>query len=38
MNTKLLQKTEELTLYTIEQQKLIEKQGHEIEELKKLIK
>jgi len=29
---------EELMLYTIEQQKLIEKQGHEIEELKNLIK
>ncbi len=38
MNAKLLQKIEELTLYTIEQQKLIEKQGHEIEELKNLIK
>ena len=45
MNAKLLQKIEELTLYTIEQQKIIEKQQddyielkNEIEELKKLIK
>ena len=45
MNAKLLQKIEELTLHTIEQQKIIEKQQddyielkNEIEELKKLIK
>ncbi len=34
----LLQKIEELTLHAIKQQKIIEKQGEEIEELKKIIK
>lgn len=37
MNAKLLQKIEELMLNTIQQQKLIEKQSNEIEELKKLV-
>jgi hypothetical protein len=36
MNSKLLQKIEELTLYTIEQEKKIEKQSKEIIELKSL--
>lgn len=35
---KLLQKIEELTLYTIEQNKQLKKQAEEIEELKKLVK
>ncbi len=35
MTSKLLQKIEELTLYTIEQQKLIEKLQKDLEELKK---
>ena len=35
MNSKLLQKIEELTLYTIEQQKEIDIQNNEIEKLKK---
>ncbi len=38
MNIKLLQKIEELTLYTIEQQKLIEKQAEAIQEIKNQIK
>jgi len=38
MQNLLLQKIEELTLYAIEQQKIIEKQGAEIEELKKKVK
>lgn len=38
MNTLLLKKVEELTLYTIEQQKLLEKQQKQIDELKSLIK
>ena len=38
MNSKLLQKVEELTLYIIQQQKDIEKQQKEIEELKTEIK
>lgn len=38
MNAKLLQKIEELTLYTIEQEKKIVKQSKEIEELKFLSK
>ena len=45
MNAKLLQKIEELTLYTIEQQKIMEEQSRdysnlkkEIEEIKKLLK
>jgi len=37
MNTKLLQKIEELTLYSIEQNKKIEVQAKEIESLKDLI-
>ncbi len=36
MNAKLLQKIEELTLYMIEQQKIIEKQNERIEKLEKL--
>ena len=35
MDSKLLQKIEELTLYTIDQQKEINSQKKEIEELKK---
>ena len=35
MDSKLLQKIEELTLYTIDQEKRIEKQTSEIKELKK---
>ncbi|MFY7672004.1 hypothetical protein ACOSP6_13035 [Tenacibaculum sp. MEBiC06402] len=38
MNKKLLEKVEELTLYTIQQEKELEKQGKEIEELKALVK
>ncbi len=38
MNIKLLQKIEELTLYTIEQQKLIEKQSEALENQFKMIK
>lgn len=38
MNIKLLQKIEELTLYTIEQQKLMEEQSKAIKELQELIK
>ncbi|TCP23594.1 hypothetical protein EV195_10863 [Tenacibaculum skagerrakense] len=38
MNKKLLEKVEELTLYTIQQEKAIEKQGKEIDELKALVK
>lgn len=34
MNSKLLQKIEELTLYTIEQEKQLDKQGEEIAQLK----
>ncbi|MDO5971451.1 fibronectin type III domain-containing protein [Flavivirga aquimarina] len=37
MDSKLLQKIEELTLYTIQQQKEIQKQEKEIEELKLLV-
>ena len=38
MNAKLLQKIEELTLYTIEQQKLIEKLSKTLEEQSEIIK
>ena len=38
MNKKLLEKVEELTLYTIQQEKELEKQGKEIEELKALVR
>lgn len=38
MNAKLVEKIEELTLYSIEQNKQLKKQGEEIQELKKLIK
>ena len=38
MNKKLLEKVEELTLYTIQQEKELDKQGKEIEELKALVK
>ncbi len=38
MDAKLLQKIEELTLYTIQQDKELKKQSKEIEELKKLVK
>jgi hypothetical protein len=38
MQTMLLQKVEELTLYILEQRNLIEKQQKEIDELKKIIK
>ena len=38
MDSKLLQKIEELTLYTIDQQKEINSQKKEIEELKVLVK
>ncbi|CAM1358436.1 hypothetical protein [Tenacibaculum xiamenense] len=38
MDAKLLQKIEELTLYTIQQDKELRKQSEEIEELKKLVK
>ncbi len=38
MDAKLLQKIEELTLYTIQQDKKLEKQNKEIEELKALVK
>ncbi|MBQ4804527.1 hypothetical protein J8L88_16825 [Aquimarina sp. MMG015] len=38
MNSKLLQKIEELTLYTIEQEKQLDKQSEEIAELKILVK
>lgn len=38
INTKLLEKVEELTLYTIQQEKKLEKQHNEIEELKSLVK
>ncbi len=38
MNAKLMEKIEELTLYSIEQNKQLKKQGEEIQELKKLIK
>jgi hypothetical protein len=37
MNALLLQKIEELTLYTIEQQKLIEKQSEKIRHLEKIV-
>jgi len=37
MNTKLLEKTEELTLYIIEQNKKIEQQQKQIDELRILI-
>ncbi|PXX95171.1 hypothetical protein DF185_22595 [Marinifilum breve] len=37
MNKLLLQKIEELTLYTIEQQKILKQQGNKIEELEKRI-
>ena len=37
MDSKLLQKIEELTLYTIEQEKQLHKQSKEIEELKTLV-
>lgn len=37
MNRLLLEKVEELTLYTIEQQKQLNKQTREIEELKTLV-
>jgi hypothetical protein len=37
-NAKLLEKIEELTLYTIEQNKVNEKQSKEIEELKAMVK
>jgi len=37
MNTKLLEKTEELTLYIIEQNKKIEQQQKQIEELQRII-
>ncbi len=38
MDAKLLQKIEELTLYTIQQEKKLEKQNKDIEELKTLVK
>ncbi len=38
MNTKLLEKVEELTLYTIQQEKKLEKQNNDIKELKALVK
>ena len=38
MNAKLLQKIEELTLHLIEQNKVLEKQSGEIEELKAQVK
>jgi hypothetical protein len=38
MNALLLKKVEELTLYSIDQEKRLERQGEEIKELKKLIK
>ncbi|CAM1344755.1 exported hypothetical protein [Tenacibaculum amylolyticum] len=38
MNKKLLEKVEELTLYTIQQQKQLENQNKEIEKLKSLVK
>ncbi len=38
MNKKLLEKVEELTLYTIQQEKKLEKQEKDIEELKALVK
>lgn len=38
MDSKLLQKIEELTLYTIQQEKKIDKQADEIAELKSLVK
>ncbi|WP_340063106.1 hypothetical protein [Ascidiimonas aurantiaca] len=38
MDMDLLKKTEELTLYTIQQQKEIDQQAHEIKELKTLVK
>ncbi|PWB18646.1 cell wall anchor protein, partial [Flavobacterium sp. HTF] len=37
MNSKLLQKIEELTLYSIDQNKKIEEQAKEIEALKSLV-
>ncbi len=37
MDSKLLQKIEELTLYTIQQEKQMQKQSEEIEELKRLV-
>jgi len=38
MNQKLLQKIEELTLYTIDQQKLIKAQGDRLNEMERLLK
>ena len=38
VNAKLLQKIEELTLYTIQQEKQLEQQSKEIKELKSLVK
>jgi len=37
MNRKLLEKVEELTLYTIQQEKQLKKQSEELNELKKLV-
>jgi len=37
MNIKLLQKIEELTLYTIEQEKRITRQSNDIEKLNKIV-
>ncbi|CAM1351218.1 hypothetical protein [Tenacibaculum halocynthiae] len=37
MNKKLLQKVEELTLYTIQQEKQLQKQAKEMQELKELV-